>query len=126
MLKPEAPKVTEAVIAEALPGTYSCASSYGRIALSMTFCVHPEPGVNLFVAREAKNAMGSAANVVGAPDVTESVVPLVAEFAAYPSAVPLVLRISYSIVPRSHATDVVSGTAPLSPALTFVKIACPK
>jgi hypothetical protein len=59
------------------------------MAVSITFCVHPAPGVNLFVAREAKKAIGSAAFVLGAPDVTESVVPLVAELPAYPSTVPL-------------------------------------
>jgi hypothetical protein len=125
-LKLEAPNVTDAVIADALPGMYSCASSYGRIAFSMTFCVQPEPGVKLFVAREAKNAMGSAALVLGAPEVTESVVPLRAVLPANASIVPLAFLMSYSIVPKLHATVVVTGTAPLSPALIFVKTACPK
>jgi hypothetical protein len=48
----------------------------------MRFCVQPEPGVNAFEIRIVKNASGSAAEVLGAADVTESVVPLVAEFAA--------------------------------------------
>jgi hypothetical protein len=125
-LKLDAPNVTEAVIADALPGMYSCAFSYGRTALSITFCVHPEPGVNLFVAREAKNATGSAAFVLGAPDVTESVVPLRAEVLANASTVPLAFLMSYSIVPKLQATAVVSATAPLSPALTFVKTAWPR
>jgi hypothetical protein len=82
MLNPEAPNVTDAVIATALPGMYSCASSYGVIVLSIRFCVQPEPGVNAFEVRVAKNASGSAAEVLGAPDRTESVVPLVADVPA--------------------------------------------
>jgi hypothetical protein len=120
------PIVTEAVMADALPRTYSCASSYGLTALSMRFCVQPDPAVNAFDARSAKNAIGNAALLLGAPEVTESVVPLVAEFDAYASITPLVFLISYSTVPKAQVMLVASGTAPVSPPLTLVKITWPR